>query len=102
MLSANEMHDMVKKVDDNKSQTENSIKNNKAALDKSIEEMRRKIVTDFYFHNDKHEVTVSRVGTTECNSNEYMSGLSQYACGGTDYCIYGIVCKQLPTALKDA
>ena len=94
--------DIEKKVKDDNSATVLSIKTNKEALDKSIEEMRKKIVTDFYFHNDKHEVTVSRVGTTECNSNEYMSGLSQYACGGTDYCIYKVICKPLPTALKDA
>ena len=93
---------LEKDVEDKNSDIEKSIIDNKVALTNSMEDMRKKIVTDFYFHNDKTELIMSRVGTTECNSNEYMSGLSQYACGGTDYCIYKVICKPLPTALKDA
>ena len=55
-----------------------------------------KMVTRLSLDEDYREVPASRIAGGICNSGEYQIGVNQYACGGTDYCVKSIYCRNLP------
>ena len=55
-----------------------------------------KMVTRLSLDEDYREVPASRITGGICNSGEYQIGVNQYACGGTDYCVKSIYCRNLP------